>query len=143
VLNALVDTGLTVQLEALGSSEHAPLRQRVGKVIDEEYFHAAHGLAWARRLGTTAEGRAELAAAVSAAYPVVARWFGSAGDTMRGAWQERIAPVLDAAGAGDLARSAPDFQGFSESTRRVSAGGPDPATITRVRGDKNRAFLMD
>jgi phenylacetate-CoA oxygenase PaaI subunit len=142
VLNALVDSALTVQLEALTDSEHAPLRQRVGKLIDEEYFHAAHGLAWARRLGTTAESKAELAAAVNNAYPVVARWFGSAGEAMRSTWAQRVAPVLAAAGVSST-RSAPDFKGFDENTRRVSAAGPDPATIARVRGDKNRAFLMD
>ena len=143
VLNALVDTALTVQLEALTDSEHAPLRQRVGKLIDEEYFHAAHGLAWARRLGTTVEGKTELAAAASKAYPVVARWFGAGGDNLRRAWAERVGPVLEAAGRAEIARSTADFAGFNENTRRVSAAGPDAATIARVRGDKNRAFLMD
>src|SRR5262245_14682037 len=109
VLNALVDAALTVQLEALTGSEHAPLRQRVGKLIDEEFFHAAHGIAWARRLGTTAEGKAALADAVREAHPVVARWFGSAGDAMREQWAARIAPVLEASGTTNLATSTPDF----------------------------------
>jgi ring-1,2-phenylacetyl-CoA epoxidase subunit PaaC len=143
VLNALVDAALTVQLEALTNSEHAPLRQRVGKLIDEEYFHAAHGLAWANRLGTTTEGRSALAGAVNAAYPIVARWFGSSGAALREAWAKRVAPVLAAAGRAESANATPDFTGFNESTRRVSAAGPDAATIARVRGDKNRAFLMD
>jgi phenylacetate-CoA oxygenase PaaI subunit len=143
VLNALVDAALTVQLEALRESEHAPLRQRVGKLIDEEYFHAAHGGAWARRLGSSAEGKAALARAVNSAYPVVSRWFGNSGAAMRQSWTERVAPVLAAAGREELARTTPDFTGFAETTRRVSTSGPDATTIAHVRGDKNRAFLMD
>ena len=50
VINALVDTALTIQLEALSDSDHAPLKQRVGKVLDEEVFHAQHGNAWLKRL---------------------------------------------------------------------------------------------
>src|SRR5262249_10626304 len=46
VLNAFVDAALTVQLEALRESAHAPLKQRVGKLLDEETFHARHGAAW-------------------------------------------------------------------------------------------------
>jgi hypothetical protein len=80
---------------------------------------------------------------VSAAYPVIARWFGSSGSSLREAWAKRVAPVLTAAGRADSANAAPDFTGFNENTRRSSAAGPDPATIARVRGDKNRAFLMD
>jgi hypothetical protein len=37
----------------------------------------------------------------------------------------------------------PDFTGFDETRRRVSADGPDAGTISKVRGDKNRVFLMD
>lgn len=143
VLNALVDAALTVQLEALRNSEHAPLRQRVGKLIDEEYFHAAHGVAWAHRMGTTADGRVLLGRAIVTAHPVVARWFGKGGSALRQQWSERVAPVLDAAGVRDKVNATPDFTGFDENTRRVSSAGPDPATIARVRGDKNRAFLMD
>jgi hypothetical protein len=37
----------------------------------------------------------------------------------------------------------PTFDGFNETTRRTRPDGPDAATIRQVRGDKNRAFLMD
>ncbi|MBI4409833.1 MAG: hypothetical protein HY561_09010, partial [Gemmatimonadetes bacterium] len=58
---------------------------------------------------------------------------------------ERIAPLvseLGEAGAKLLALE-PRFQGFDEARRRVSRTGPDAATLAKVRGDKNRAFLMD
>ena len=36
-----------------------------------------------------------------------------------------------------------NLAGFDEATRRSHGRGPDAATIARIRGDKNRAFLMD
>ena len=48
-LNAFADTALTVQLEALRECCYAPLRQRTAKILAEEAYHAAHGVAWARR----------------------------------------------------------------------------------------------
>ena len=158
-LNALVDTALTVQLQALTTSGYAPLRQRVGKLIEEETFHAAHGLAWARRLGSTPQGKAALAAAVRSAAPVVLRWFGSdrgpaaamvsnglvaaSPSALRRQWQQRVQPVAEATGDPSVFSSEPDFTGFNEKTRRANPAGPDASTIARVRGDKNRAFLMD
>jgi phenylacetate-CoA oxygenase PaaI subunit len=61
VANAVVDTALTVQLEALSESRYAPLRQRVQKQLEEERFHFGHGAAWLRRLaGAGDEARAIL-----------------------------------------------------------------------------------
>jgi ring-1,2-phenylacetyl-CoA epoxidase subunit PaaC len=158
-LNALVDSALTVQLQALTTSAYVPLRQRVGKLIEEETFHAAHGLAWARRLGSTPQGKTALSAAVRATAPVVLRWFGSdtgpagellsnglvaaAPSALRSQWQQRVQPVAEATGDHTVFAREPDFTGFNEKTRRASATGPDASTIARVRGDKNRAFLLD
>src|SRR5688500_912014 len=78
-INALVDTALTVQLRALTESSYTPLRQRVGKLIDEERFHEAHGVAWSRRLASTPDGRSAFSAAVQQVLPRVVRWFGLPG----------------------------------------------------------------
>src|SRR5687768_15039530 len=77
-LNALADTALTVQLEGLADADHAPLRQRVPKLVDEERFHSAHGIAWARRLATTDSGRSALQQSANRALPVISQWFGNA-----------------------------------------------------------------
>ncbi len=157
VLNALVDAALTVQLRALTDSSYAPLRQRVAKLIEEEHFHAAHGLAWARRLASVPEGQAQLQQALQRAVPAVLRWFGpeselsalhtglmSEGpDALRGRWLEAIAPALAAADARGLANTRLDFTGFDARTHRPSNSAPDAETIAAVRGDRNRAFLMD
>jgi len=143
VLNALVDTALTIQLEALRESDHAPLKQRVGKILDEEAFHAQHGNAWLNRLAkATPEAREQATTAVRNALPVIMRWFGrgSDADALRQQFTGRVSPVLKAL---DVDTQPPEFNDFDEVTRRTTGTAPDAATIRRVRGDKNRQFLMD
>jgi len=159
-LNAFVDTALSVQCEALRGSSYAPLAQRVEKLLDEERFHAAHGGAWFRRLaGATAAARAEMGAATAAVLPGVLRWFGpdserarllvdegivaASGGALRDRFLERISPLLAALGEAGGAFEAPSFAGFDETRRRASAGGPDEATVARIRGDRNRIFRTD
>ena len=161
VLMALVDVALSVQFDALRSSSHEPLRQRVEKLLDEERFHAAHGAAWFRRMarGTDASAAA-LRDAVERVMEPVLRWFGrddgvagglaeegvvsATPSSLRSGFLERIAPLLQEVGLSDAWRDhRVDFDGFDEATRRTGDGGPDAATIERIRGDRNRAFLMD
>lgn len=160
-MNVLCDGALTIQLEALRESGYVPLRQRVGKLLEEERFHAAHGAAWWRRFATASDtSRSALREAVQACATDVLRWFGpdgprartlldasladGAGSTLRERFVERIAPLLADAGLGDLFTSIePSFEGFDEARRRAPGSSPDEATIRRIRGDRNRAFLMD
>src|SRR5690606_30547148 len=125
--------------EALQGSSYAPLAARVGKLLEEERIHAAHGVAWFRRLaGASDEARTALADAAAAIFPGLLRWFGP---------EDGRTALL--AGAGVIDRGAglrgtvPSFEGFDEARRRVSPEGPDAATVARIRGDKNRAFLVD
>lgn len=157
-LNAVVDAALSAQLAALVDSSYAPLAGRVQKMLDEERFHAAHGAAWLRRLARGGdEPRAAMAGALKAVLPTVLAWFGpddaraatlreagvadATGSALRERFARRIAPLLAEAGVEPGAQ--PDFDGFDAATRRRSHEGPDAETIARVRGDKNRAFLMD
>jgi ring-1,2-phenylacetyl-CoA epoxidase subunit PaaC len=160
-MNALVDTALTVQLEALAGAAYLPLRQRVQKLLEEEAFHAAHGAAWFRRIaGSGQEGHDAMQRAALQVLPAVVRWFGpdSArarllqdasiadvnGSGMRNRYIERVAPLLrliaDHAALLDI---EPDFAAFDERSRRTPGTAPDDRTIAQVRGDRNRAFLMD
>jgi ring-1,2-phenylacetyl-CoA epoxidase subunit PaaC len=160
-MNVLCDGALSVQLEALRNSSYVPLRQRVGKLLDEERFHAAHGAAWWRRFASASEAsRAALHDAVQARAGAVLAWFGpdgpnartlldasiadGAGSTLRERFVERIAPLLATAGLGDVFTNIePAFDDFDEARRRSAGRAPDSATIERIRGDRNRAFLMD
>lgn len=160
-LNAFADAALTVQFEALRESSFAPLRQRVQKLLDEERFHAAHGTAWVRRFAHAGEeARAAMNQAAAAVVPSATTWFGpddetasllldagvvdGAGSDLRQRYLERLGPLLtDLAGEVPRPWTEPQFDGFDARTRRSVGDGPDPATLARIRGDKNRAFLMD
>lgn len=164
-LNALADTALSVQCEALRDSAYPPIAQRVGKLLDEERFHDAHGVAWFRRLARGGDdSRAAIAAATAAILPGILAWFGpdsdrarqlreagiaqAVGSELRDRYLERIAPLLELLGAEGPGTTAPglpawDLTGFDEARRRTAPGGPDAATIAKVRGDKNREFLVD
>ena len=66
------------------------------------------------------------------------------GAELRTRFLERVAPLLaHAETAGAVRDIEPTFAGFDETSRRSHNRGPDAATIKRIRGDKNRAFLMD
>lgn len=160
VLMALADLAVSVQIAALQGSSYAPLRQRVEKVLEEESFHAAHGVAWFRRLaGGSDASRDALASAASAALGPVLAWFGpdsdrtaalreagvvsEAGDELRTRFLERVAPLLEQVGVDASGAADPDAERFDEARRRSRSGGPDEETVRRIRGDHNRAFLMD
>jgi ring-1,2-phenylacetyl-CoA epoxidase subunit PaaC len=160
-INALVDSALTVQLEALAGAAYLPLRQRVQKLIDEEAFHAAHGAAWFRRITAAGqEGHDVMKAATLRVMPAVLRWFGpdsarsrllqdasmsnANGSGMRNRFVERVAPLLRLiADKGALLELEPAFDGFDERSRRGRQSAPDERTIEQIRGDRNREFLMD
>ena len=157
-LMVLVDGALTVQFEALQSSSYEPLRRRVEKLLEEERFHAAHGEAWVKRLaGASDSAREALRSALSDTLPSVLAWFGpdsdraaalqdagvtdGAGSALRERFLDRVGDLLEHAGVDTPGE--PDLSAFDEAQRRSAGGGPDEATIQKIRGDRNRAFLMD
>lgn len=157
-LMSLADVAVTVQLEALRSSTYEPVRQRVEKLVGEERFHSAHGAAWFKRLAEGSDAsRDALRASAEAVLVPVARWFGpdseraaslkesgvaaEAGSALRSRFLERVGALLSLVGL--AGPETLDFAGFDEARRRTVQGGPDAVTIRRIRGDRNRAFLMD
>lgn len=157
-LMVFVDGAVSTQLEALRASSYGPLRQRVEKLLEEEKFHAAHGAAWLRRLAGGPEAAHEaMVSAVDRTLGPALAWFGpdserakaltdadvvaAAGSPLRQRFLARVAPKLERVGvkAGDVVVD----ESFDEARRRASAGGPDEETIRKVRGDRNRTFLMD
>jgi ring-1,2-phenylacetyl-CoA epoxidase subunit PaaC len=159
-LMVLADGAVTAQIRALRGSSHTPLRHRVDKVLEEERFHAAHGAAWFRRLaGASSGSREALAGSVERMLEPVLAWFGpeserseslvaggvvvEAPSSVRRAFLAEVSPFLEQAGVTWSPDRAPELAGFDESRRRLRSGGPDEATIRRIRGDRNRPFLMD
>lgn len=161
-LNALLDTAISVQCEALTDSRYTPLHYKMGKLLDEERFHFEHARGWTSRLAETDAGREALAAAYGAAIDPCLRWFGRGDgeawtalaeadvidggpDVQRERWLSRVGPMLEEVGltvpggaGADL-----DWTDWDDARRRSDAGGPDDDTLARVRGDKNRSMLMD
>lgn len=158
VANAIIDTALSVQLEALSDSRFAPLRQRVQKQLEEERFHAAHGAAWLRRLGSAGDAaRAAVQEALDARWLAVLHWFGppdfgdrerdqgyanANGGELRARFLEQVSPLITGSGL-RVPDAVLDFSGWDSAARRSNRAGPDPEAVARARGDRNRAFLMD
>ncbi len=158
VANAIVDTALTVQLQALAASRYAPLRQRVQKQLEEERFHASHGAAWLRRLGNAGkEARASVQSALAARWPAVLCWFGpedfgerekneglwdATGGELRARFLDQVAALIRKSGL-EVPPLELDFSSWDARRRRSNRDGPDAEAVTRARGDRGRAFLLD
>jgi len=158
VANAIIDSALTVQLEALAGTRYAPLRQRVQKQLEEERFHEAHGAAWLRRLGNSSNAaRSATQEALDARWSEVLHWFGpddfgaaeksdglsdGTGGELRARFVERMTPVIQGAGL-EVPSAELDFSGWDPASRRSNRTGPDPEAVARARGDRNRAFFVE
>lgn len=140
----LLDTALTVQYGTLAESRYEPARNRVQKLLDEEVFHFQYAVGWAQRIAASAITREALVEAVGRFLPVALRWLGrgESGDALRARYLEKVGPVLLTLG---LSAEPPalDWTGWDAERRRSGGAGPDADTLARVRGDKNRAMLLD
>jgi ring-1,2-phenylacetyl-CoA epoxidase subunit PaaC len=162
-LNLLLDSALSVQVEAMTESSYEPILFKTRKLLEEERFHFEHGRGWAMRLGDTGAGRKALEAAYRKAVGPCLRWFGrpdsefvrqlvDAGvmnadsDELRRRWRERITPVFTEAGL-EIPESGEavvlEWEDWDADRRRAAAGALDEVTLARIRGDKNRSMLMD
>ncbi len=169
--NLLLDTAFAEQYRALAESRYVPVRNRVQKLLDEEEYHFQYAAGWTQRLAVSENARPMFREALGRFFPAALRWLGRAdaegiavlsrseivgGDpeALRRRYLERVGPVLEAAGlasdlglrnGGDGWRYAGDlaWDSWNDSRRRASEGGPDADTLHRVRGDKNRAMLLE
>ena len=167
-LNLLLDTALSVQFEGMRAGGYEPMHYKAKKLLDEERFHLGHGRGWTARLAETEAGRGALTEAFRPAWESCLRWFGSPDGTigdllsehgvvrgspaeLRSEWLGQVGPAVHAAGLGLVEPDGdrwsstvePDWTDWDGQRRRVGTGGPDDATLAGVRGDKNRAMLLD
>ena len=168
-LNFLLDAALSVQFESLKDSRFEPLHYKVRKVLEEERFHFEHGRGWLARMAQTPAGREALEEALTPAWQTCLRWFGApdgglvarlaeAGisdarpDELRARWLQRVGPIVHEAGLGLAERDESgawnsaaelDWSDWDGSRRRSGGGAVNAETLAGVRGDRNRAMLMD
>jgi len=110
--NVLVDTAFTTLLSAALNSPYEPLRQRAGKIVQEEAGHWVHGAGWVRR------APAHLSSALAMVWDDAFTWFGQADDpvleplaaagvlldnpeALRRKLRARLEPLLDEAEVGE------------------------------------------
>jgi len=168
-LNFLLDAALSIQIESLKDSRFEPLHYKVRKILEEERFHFEHGRGWVSRMAQTDAGRAALGEALAPAWQSCLRWFGASDDSLvsrlrsggiadadpdglRARWLSRVGPVVEEAGlrlastdreGGWESLVDIDWDGWDADRRRAAKGEVDAETLAGVRGDKNRAMLMD
>ena len=76
--NFLIDTALTVLLEAGRESTYDDLRTRARRIVGEEHIHWLHGQGWVKRLGRESSGtRMALEEALQRRGTEAIMWFGS------------------------------------------------------------------
>jgi ring-1,2-phenylacetyl-CoA epoxidase subunit PaaC len=163
----LLDGAITTQYRALADTAHVAARNRIQKLLDEEILHSQFANAWTMRLATSGV-RQEFLAALQSLLPEALRWLGAPGteiekallgsalmsssaDESRQQFLDDIGPVLQEAGlATDLGLESGwkysghlDWTSWDDAKRRSGAGGPDEESLARVRGDRNRAMLLD
>lgn len=108
---ALFDRAMTVVFEGMHRSKNEPMRQRAGKILQEEWFHWQYGQGWLKRLAAEPKTRPAMQAAVDQFAQATADWlatvgngsmdqrvlFESAGD-LRRRWLDEIGAVLSRCG---------------------------------------------
>ncbi|CAN5743085.1 hypothetical protein BH23GEM6_BH23GEM6_07670 [soil metagenome] len=168
----LLDGALRTQYSALVESRYSPLHNRVQKLLDEEEFHYQYAAGWAPKLVNNPELREQFAAAARQFLIGGLTWFGRnddpalnrlrdeglmacGPDQLRSSFLQQVGPVLEACGVAEelgVTNSGGNrwsFEGdlewidWDDARRRSGTGGPDDDTLSRVRGDKNRAMLLD
>lgn len=74
--NVVVDTALTILLEAAADAAYEPLRQRARKIVQEEESHWVHGVGWVRRLTVDETQRQGLQQRLTAMGEEALAWLG-------------------------------------------------------------------
>lgn len=110
--NVLLDRALSLVVAATQDSSYAPLRQRAGKILQEEQFHRVYGDSWLARLAAgDGKTRTKLQASLDRFWPTALAWFGPAddpgtkslyevgivtetADTLRQRWLDTVTPLL-------------------------------------------------
>ncbi|NNK64339.1 MAG: hypothetical protein HKO98_14170, partial [Gemmatimonadetes bacterium] len=154
-LIAVVDSALTVVLEAFSEGRYAPAGARAGKMIAEEAFHGDMARAWVRSLaGGTSESRARIADACNSRLPRTLAWMAPDDDAAARLAEAGIMPTTDELlerfadrhanmfAAAGVQVPAPNREGW-DAARGRGPGHPGLEAVERARGDLNRELFVE
>jgi ring-1,2-phenylacetyl-CoA epoxidase subunit PaaC len=113
----LYDVAEDIRLHALEDSTYAPIRDRVGKILDEEDYHLEYAESWVEHLAAADDGREQLQAVVDRLYPYALTLFEPTDEDveervvelglrdealveLRGEWHDRVSSFLESVGVG-------------------------------------------
>ena len=151
-LSAVIDTGLTILLNSMSDSSFRPLRERVGKILQEEKFHTDYTNAWIISLTNESDERSKAVSDIfRKTIPVYAEWLNSMNTTgllEAGILNKSSSDVLDdtidtldtlAEKAG---LSAPNTIEISSKQDADLPLHPDEDIIYSIRGEKNEVYRI-
>jgi ring-1,2-phenylacetyl-CoA epoxidase subunit PaaC len=154
-LMAVVDTALTVLLQAFAEGSYEPAAGRAGKMIAEEDFHGDMASAWLRRLGSgSPEARGRIVEACATGLPRVLAWMAAddasahrlaaagvlpSSDEIMRRFVDRQGAALAALG---VPMPDPDRTGW-DAARGRGPGHPGLEAVERARGDLNRELFVE
>ena len=152
----VVDEAISVALLGFSRGSYEAARTRVPKMLAEEEFHASLAKAWYRRIaGSSSEARSLLRDSTKELLPPVLAWLGAddeaakamvtagvteSSQSMTEVYRERLRD-LTALVEVNIDQAQPD-SGWDEDRAR-GPGCPDEDAVERVRGDRNRALLVE
>lgn len=159
-LNGLVDTLLTVNLEAAMNGNVAPVAKRLRKAVSEEEYHMLHAQAWFERMWTAPPEIVErFSSAIRANWADCLAWFGPVGGnnsldrlaaagvldgdaaTLRQRFVARTMPMMEGLDVGAIAEgdgwrltAEPDLEGWDPASRRSTPPDFDEALFAMLTG---------
>ena len=151
-ISAVIDGGVTNLLESMSDSSFRPLRERVGKILQEEKFHSDYTDAWVTSLANNGSGGSELVGEVfEKAVPAFANWLNklNASNLIE-------AGVLKTSLEESLMNSFNKFETLAKNAgldlpelREIASGDsadypqyPQEEIIYSLRGEKNAVFRV-
>lgn len=153
----VVDGAVSAALESFAQGTFEPARTRVPKMLAEEEFHADLGAAWFRKLAEGSdEARARLKASCDRYLPTTLAWLAPEDDVagllaehgimeasraIRDRYEAAVGPLLALIGI-EVASVEADRSTWDDARGRGS-GAPDDESVSRARGDQNRALLVE
>ena len=151
-LSAVIDTGLTVLLNSMSDSSFRPLRERVGKILQEEKFHTDYTNAWIISLTNESDDRSKAVSDIfRKTIPVYAEWLNSlntVGLLESGIQNKSNQAILDEtidtldALASKAGLSAPNTLDISSDQEAELPSHPDEDIIYSIRGEKNEVYRV-